>query len=270
VDVELPTPPVNPRVQPTSIDKAFDVCEVLSLEPAGMSLSDLARALKQPRPSVHRLLRVLRRRGYVRQDEESQRYALGPKMLDLSFRMLGRSELRLHAYPVLRDYAAQSGFHTFLSVPSAGDVTYIWRADAGEVAMRTVYGREMPAHCSLYFNGDEPGVGKVKDGPAGKPPGSRRLSCLRLAEARDVPRSIELVRHLGFDEGHGAAGAQRMCCTCAPVFDYSGREVARVGVFGHGPDDRPISGVHNRGAWELARHISMRLGYLSAVAMGVA
>jgi DNA-binding IclR family transcriptional regulator len=245
------------RAQQTSIDKAFDVCEVLSLEPAGMSLSDLARALKQPRPSVHRLLTVLKRRGYVRQDEETQRYALGPKMLDLSFRMLGRSELRLHAYPVLRDYAAQSGFHTFLSVPSASEVTYIWRGEGGQVGMRTVYGREMPAHCSLYFADTGGSV-------------PRRLSCLRLAEARDVSRSAELVKHLGFEPADPDVGAQRMCCTCAPVFDYSGREVARVGVFGHGPDDRPISGVHNRGAWELARHISMRLGYLSAVAMGVA
>lgn len=254
---EQPTTSSPGRTQPTSIDKAFDVCEVLSLEPAGMSLSDLARALKQPRPSVHRLLTVLKRRGYVRQDEETQRYALGPKMLDLSFRMLGRSELRLHAYPVLRDYATQSGFHTFLSVPAAGEVTYIWRAEGGDAAMRTVYGREMPAHCSLYFDG------RV----ATQAP--RRLSCLRLAETRDVARSAESVRHLGFGDG-AAADCQRMCCTCAPVFDYSGREVARVGVFGHGPDDRPISGVHNRGAWELARHISMRLGYLSAVAMGVA
>ncbi len=223
-----------------------------------MSLSDLARTLKQPRPSVHRLLTVLKRRGYVRQDEDTQRYALGVKMLDLSFRLMGRSELRLHAYPVLRDYAAQSGFHTFLSVPAGGEVTYIWRSEAGDVAMRTVYGKEMPAHCSLYFNG--------VNGPAA----SRRLSCARLAETRDVSRSGELVRHLGFDESGEASGAQRMCCTCAPVFDYSGREVARVGVFGHGADDRPIAGVHNRGAWELARHISMRLGYLSAVAMGVA
>jgi DNA-binding IclR family transcriptional regulator len=257
VTFEQPTPPVHARTQPTSIDKAFDVCEALSLEPAGMSLSDLARTLKQPRPSVHRLLAVLRRRGFVRQDEETQRYALGPKMLDLCFRMLGRSELRLHAYPVLRDYATQSGFHTFLSVLSAGEVTYVWRSDAGDAAMRTSYGREMPAHCALYFNGN--------GGAA-----SRRLSCLRLAEPRDVSRGAELVRHLGFDRGDGAPGAQRMCCACAPVFDYSGREVARVGVFGHGPDDRPIAGVHNRGAWELARHISMRLGYLSAVAMGVA
>jgi DNA-binding IclR family transcriptional regulator len=267
VTFELPsTDPVRP--QPTSIDKAFDVCEVLSAEPAGMSLSDLARALKQPRPSVHRLLTVLKRRGYVRQDEETQRYALGPKMLDLCYRMLGRSELRLHAYPVLRDYATHSGYHTFLSVPSAGEVTYIWRSEAGDVAMRTAYGREMPAHCSGYFNGN--GAAGATPKPAEANRAIRRLSCLKLVESRDVSRSPELVRHLGFDNGDAAAGGQRMCCTCAPVFDYSGREVARVGVFGHGPDDRPIAGVHNRGAWELARHISMRLGYLSAVAMGVA
>ncbi len=255
---ELPSPS-QPAAQgsSTSVDKAFDVCEALSLEPGGMSLSELARALKQPRPSVHRLLAVLKRRGYVRQDEETQRYSLSVKMLDLSFRSLGRSELRLHAYPVLRDYATQSGAHVFLAVPADGEVTYIWRPAAGEVAMRTVYGREMPAHCSLYFGGQ----GRA----------DRRLSCLRLAEPRDVARVGEIVRHLGFEaagEPAGENGTERLCCACAPVFDYTGREVARVGVFVHAPDDRPLSGVHNRGAWELARHLSLRLGYLSAVAMG--
>jgi DNA-binding IclR family transcriptional regulator len=242
------------------VDKAFDVCEVLSLEPGGTSLSDLARALKQPRPTVHRLLRVLKRRGYVRQDEETQRYSLSVKMLDLSFRSLGRSELRLHAYRVLRDYAAQSGSHVFLAVPADGEVTYLWRPEAGEVAMCTVYGKEMPAHCSLYFTGDK-----------GRAP--RRLSCLRLSEPRDMARSGEIVRHLGFEADTAAspdAGTERLSCTCAPVFDYTGREVARVGVFVHGPDDRALLGMHNRGAWELARHLSLRLGYLSAVAMGVA
>jgi hypothetical protein len=43
--------------------------------------------------------------------------------------------------------------------------------------------------------------------------------------------------------------------------------VARVGVFGHGPDDRPILDQHQRGAWELARRISTRLGYLPPAAL---
>jgi len=240
----------------TSIDKAFDVCEALSHAPDGLSLSELARRLKLPRPTVHRLLAVLRRRGYARQDEETQRYSLGTAVLDLGFRMLGRSELRLHAYPILREYAAQSGQRVFLAVPGSGEVTYIWSPGAGkaETAMRTVYGQEMPAHCSRYFSG-------------GAQTG-RRLTCLKLQDVRDIGASQALARRFGLDEG--ADGAQRLHCTCAPVRDYTGREVARVGVFGHGPDDRPILGVHNRGAWELARHVSMRLGYLSAVALGVA
>jgi DNA-binding transcriptional ArsR family regulator len=283
----------------TSVDKAFDVCEALSLEPGGMSLSDLSRALKQPRPSVHRLLTVLKRRGYVRQDEETQRYSLGVKTLDLSFRMLGRSELRMHAYPVLKDYAAYSGCTSFLAVPASGEVTLVQRSTTSGVSLSTVYGREMPAHCAQYFGVDghpasarlsppvhtggnvcepsELGAERAKEAASTE---SRfrsqvrveALTCLRLADARDVARGSEVVRHLGFgaaQEHPAGAEGQRLCCTCAPVFDYSGREAARIGVCAHGPDDRAIAGVHNRGAWELARHVSMRLGYLSAVAMGV-
>ncbi|MGH9219295.1 MAG: helix-turn-helix domain-containing protein, partial [Vicinamibacterales bacterium] len=49
----------------TSIDKALEVCEALSGVPRGMTLSDLARALRLPASTVHRLLAVLKRRGYV-------------------------------------------------------------------------------------------------------------------------------------------------------------------------------------------------------------
>jgi DNA-binding transcriptional ArsR family regulator len=229
----------------TSIDKALEVCETLSLSPAGMALTDVARAVSLPRPSVHRLLAILKRRGYVRQDEESQRYSLTLKMLDLSFRLLGRSELRLHAYPVLREYVLRGRPRSFVAVPAAGEVTYIWAAGPDEAAMRTAYGKQMPAHCAEYFDGANPG--------------SRRLSCLRLRRAGDVAESASLVVRLG---SPSSDGGQRLFCTCAPVYDYTGREVARVGVFGHGPDDSPILTEHNREAWDLGRRVSTRLGHL--------
>lgn len=127
----------------TAIEKAFDVCEVLSRNARGLSLADLSRALGQPPSTVHRLLGVLKRRGYVRQDEETQRYSLTLKMLDLSFRVLGRSELRLHAYPVLREYVLRTGQRGFIAIPSLGEITYIWSTGPDEVAMRTVYGRKI-------------------------------------------------------------------------------------------------------------------------------
>jgi DNA-binding IclR family transcriptional regulator len=236
----------------TSVDKAFEVCEVLSAAPEGLSLTEVARQLKQPRPSVHRLLGVLKRRGYVRQDEQTQRYALTLRMLDLSFRLLGRSELRLHAYPVLREYVVRSGQRAFIAIPSAGEVTYVWTTGPDEVQMWTAYGKEMPAHCSMYYDATQ---------------STRRLSCLRLVKSGDVARGPQMIQRFGGrpEDEH----LQRLFCTCAPVHDYTGREVARVGVFGHGPDDRPIQVEYNREAWELARHISMRLGHLAMERVGL-
>ena len=109
MESSTPTPRSSGAI--TSIDKALEVCEVLSGAPRGMSLSDLARALRQPASTVHRLLAVLRRRGYVRQDDETQRYGLTLKMLDLSFRSLGRSELRLHAYPIMLQRVLRARLH---------------------------------------------------------------------------------------------------------------------------------------------------------------
>jgi len=234
----------------TSIDKALEICEVLSGSPRGLSLSELARAVRQPPPTVHRLLGLLKRRGYVRQDEETQRYGLTLKMLDLSFRALGRSELRLHAYPILRSYVLKTAYRGFIAIPAAGEVTYLWSTGPDEVAMHTSYGKEMPGHCAIYFSPRQ---------------ATRRLSCLRLATPADVVGAEASLVRLG--PTPSADGLQRLFCTCAPVRDYTGQEVARVGVFGHGADDGPILTEHHRGAWDLARRISMRLGHLPPSAL---
>ena len=231
---------------PTSVDKSLEICEALSGQPTGLSLSHLARSVHMPPPTVHRLLSILKRRGYVRQNDETARYRLTLKVLDLGFRLLGRSELKLHAYPVLREYTLRTRVRCFIAAQAGGEVTYIWGIGRDEVAMHTAYGKEMPARCELYFN---------------EAHARRRLSCLRLVKPSDVADSAEVVTRLA-GRCEQWDGAQRLICTCAPVRDFTGREVARVGLFEHAQDDGSILTEHNRGAWELARLISMRLGHL--------
>ena len=127
--------------------------------------------------------------------------------------------------------------------------------------MRTVIGKEMPGHCSLYFS---PAFAKASAGTPRQ--ATRRLSCLKLVTPRDVTRPEETMIRLGPPPVEPDA-LQRLFCTCAPVRDYTGQEVARVGVFGHGSDDDPILKEHHRGSWDLARRISMRLGYLPATSL---
>ena len=228
----------------TSADKALHLLEVLSGEPQGMALRELARQAGLPAATAHRLLLVLRRRGFVRQDGDGKRYVLTLKLLDLSFRYLNGSELRLHAYPPLRAYTAKTAARAFVSLPR-GEVTYVWGGQVDAPAMYTAYGKTLPGHCSLVFTAGQ----------------QRRLSCARLCSASDVGRSGDVVRRLG-DEG--AAEGYRLNCACAPVLDYRGEEVARVGVFTHDRGEGPLHGEHVPAAWDLARATSVRLGYLSA------
>ena len=229
----------------TSLEKALDVCETLAGAPRGLTITDLARSLRQPPSTVHRLLGVLKRRGFVRQDEETTRYSLTLKMLDLSFRMLGRSELRLHAYPVLREYVLRSGARAFLALAATGDVTYVWNAGPDEAGMYTVYGRSMPVHCAVYVDRGS----------------NRRMSCLRLEDAVDATQPERVALRFGAPEAADAP-LQRLLCTCAPVRDYTGREVARVGVFMHGLSEQPFVPDQTLASIDLARLISMRLGHL--------
>jgi predicted transcriptional regulator len=238
--------------RPTSLEKALDVCEALAAAERGLALTDLAKAVRLPAYTAHRLLGALKRRGYVRQDDETGRYGLTLKMLDLSFRWLGRSELRLHAYPIVREFVLRTGARAFIAVPSTGEVTYVWTAGPDEVTMHTAYGREMPGHCAVYVA--EPAKG------------TRRLSCLKLQGIADVARAAEVVVRFGV---HDVGGSPRLNCTCAPVMDYTGREVARVGLFGHGVDDRALCTATQRQAWELARLVSLRLGHLPAASLAV-
>ncbi|HSL23566.1 MAG TPA: helix-turn-helix domain-containing protein [Vicinamibacterales bacterium] len=237
----------------TSLEKALEICEALSVSGRGLSVRELSRALGMPAPTVHRLLNVLKRRGYVRQDEETARYSLTLKMLDLSFRLMGRSELRLHAYPVIREHVLRTAQRAFFAVPSAGEVTYIWRAGPDEIGTYTAYGREMPGHCAMFFTGEGT---------------TRRLTCVRMSQPRDAANADAALVRLGAPAI--APDPQRMLCTCAPVFDYTGREVARVGQFIHASDERAFSDAVPRAAWEVARLISLRLGYLPAATAAIA
>lgn len=52
--------------------------------------------------------------------------------------------------------------------------------------------------------------------------------------------------------GDGAATANPiLACTCAPVRDYSGREVARIGLFAHAADERDLvdGRIARRSTW---------------------
>ncbi len=65
-----------------SVERVFDILELMASAGGAIGVSELADRAGLPLPTIHRLIRTLVDRGYVRQ-LPTRRYALGPKLIRL-------------------------------------------------------------------------------------------------------------------------------------------------------------------------------------------
>lgn len=107
-----------------TVEKAIDVLFHLHERAEPWGVSELSRALKLPKSSVHRLLVALRRRGLVEHDERG-RYRPGIVLLALGLGVLEREPLVLAARPVLEAAAAELNETFFAVAARAGTLTVL-------------------------------------------------------------------------------------------------------------------------------------------------
>jgi IclR family acetate operon transcriptional repressor len=129
-----------------SIERAFDLLELLADGGGTLGLSELAGASGLPLPTIHRLMRTLVNRGYVRQ-EPSRRYSLGSRLIrlgDSSSRLLGA-----WLQPYLIELVALTHETANLAMLDGDEVVYIAQAPSPQqMRMFTEPGRRVRAHCT--------------------------------------------------------------------------------------------------------------------------
>jgi len=67
-----------------ALDRSLDLLETLSVEPFGLTLSQLSEKLGAPKNSVFRITQTLLSRGYVARDESTLAFRLSSKLLKLA------------------------------------------------------------------------------------------------------------------------------------------------------------------------------------------
>jgi DNA-binding IclR family transcriptional regulator len=106
-----------------TVEKAIDVLFHLHERAEPWGVSELSRALKLPKSSVHRLLVALRRRGLVEHDARG--YRPGIVLLALGLGVLEREPLVIAARPVLEASAAELNETFFAVAARAGALTVL-------------------------------------------------------------------------------------------------------------------------------------------------
>lgn len=151
VDRARPAASTSPIGGVQSLHRALDLLEVVADHGGQMAIGQIAAATDIPLPTIHRLLRTLVERGYMRQLAD-RRYALGFRLLPLG--ASANALVGADTAPFLSQLVAALGETANLAILTEDQAEYIAQAPSPHaMRMFTEVGRRVQLHCT--------GVGKA-------------------------------------------------------------------------------------------------------------
>jgi len=132
-----------------TLDKTFQIIDLLAQHPRGLRLSEMSVALRLPSSSIHHILSMLRSCDYVDQDSDNKRYRLGFRFLVISSTILNHLDIRRTAYNHLRQLHQKVNETVNLTVLRTGQVTFIDKIQkVGGLSLDTYLGFSTAPHAA--------------------------------------------------------------------------------------------------------------------------
>jgi DNA-binding IclR family transcriptional regulator len=237
------------------------ILKALGEHPGRLGLSDLADRVGLAKTTVHGLLRTLQEHGLVEQHLDTDKYQLGPQLLQLGNSYLDLNELRSRSLAWSEQLATRVGEAVRVGVPHGDGVLVVHHVFRPDTSLQVLeVGALLPLHATAlgkavlaYFDDDS--IEDVVTGALPKLTGHTHVSpaAIRreLAAVRDSGYAVEREEALLGEGG-----------IAAPIFDRRGEVIGAVGVAG--PRERLLR--RNRlpdvtaAVLEAARGISRDLG----------
>ena len=213
------------------MDRAVRILKALGEHPGRLGLSDLSDRVGLAKTTVHGLLRTLQEHGLVEQHLDSDKYQLGPQLLQLGNSYLDLNELRSRSLAWSELLATRVGEAVRVGVPHGDGVLvvhHVFRPDSSLQVLEV--GSLLPLHATalgkaLLAYADDDYVEDVVTSALPKLTGHTHVT------AAAIRRELAAVREVGYAVEReeallGEAGV------AAPIFDRRTEAIGAVGVAG--------------------------------------
>jgi IclR family acetate operon transcriptional repressor len=213
-----------------SIDNALTVLEYLSSRSEGEKLTNIYKDLGINITAVHRILKTMKKRGFVEQDEETQKYRLGLRAQLLG--ILGMNQNNLYEYGLssLNEICKSTLETANLVIRDRWESVYILQVES-QNALRVAnhVGSRVPLYCTaagkvlLAYMDNERRQGYYEE-VALIP-----LTPNTLDSREGLEGEIKAIRETGiaYDREEQALGE---ACIATPVFNHIGELVAAISM----------------------------------------
>lgn len=253
--------------RPSSIEKAIDILFCFDGQQAQLRLTDISDKLGLHKSTAHRMLSLLKKKGLIVSSPNSQLYSLGPGIVELAWVVLRQQDLRSMCHPFL-ERLRQTTNETASLYTRIGDKRVC--IEELESSQHIKYAQTVGLTAPLHVGA--PGKALLAFLPQAELDAllaELPLTPLTPSTLSDPARlrtelAITHMRGYAISMGERSPGASAVA---APVWDWSNRPIAAVGVLG--PMQRlTFEKLQELGPQivQVAREISAALGYVTSVA----
>ena len=245
-----------------TLDRAFDIVELLSRETGGLNLTEIATRMNLNKSTAHRILAALQERGYVEKREQGKVYRLGLEFIELSSAFLNSLELKTEAQPILNQLSRQTGQTVFMAIMREGDVVYIDKVESFNSLRRyKIIGKRMPSYATSLGKSLLTGLTEAEIVTLYEDREFNKITEYTIDNVHDLLKEVDLTRRRGWahDNQENELGTM---CVGAPIYDYRNMVVAAVSVAWEieGQPDLDLKRVAAL-VVEATQEISHRMGY---------
>ncbi len=215
---------VHEETAQSAADKTLGVLEALADH---SRIADIAAVSGLPKPTVHRILQTLVRRGFALTDGMGE-YVGGPRILSLAGRFLQRLDLAERVHPILRELQGHTEWTVHLALLSGDEAVYVAKLEGTKpYHLASRVGMSLMLHCTsigkaiLATMSDEEVRSLVRRaGMAARTPHT-------LTDEDLLLKDLAGVRQRGYAEDHEENEAG-VCAVGAAVFDHTGQVIGGV------------------------------------------
>lgn len=144
---ETPAPEGTGKAFPTV--KAVAILEAMATARRPLGISEFGVLLGLPKPTAHRIVRMLEGEGLLRREPGSNRYIPGARLERLGLDIVAASMLRAPRHAILESLSQQIGETCNFGVMAGSHVVYLDRVEsAWPFGLRFEPGSYVPLHCT--------------------------------------------------------------------------------------------------------------------------
>ena len=211
-----------------SLDRALDLLDVMAKgDTVGMNISEISKLLGTTRVTASAMVQSLLQRNYIEKDEESGRYRIGYKLLELSQNYRYSYPFLYAAEGYVRVAAEKLGLRINVSVLKPPGVAVLLLSKDISLLPQMVMGYTLPAYASA--------CGKLLTAYADAGVIEKWIGSMEFVSytANTIPNAEKLWTELERIRREGIAFEDqelvlRRCCIAAPIRNLSGKVIAAV------------------------------------------